>query len=64
MKKFTAKKLRIGLRPDMEKKLETIAENLVQRFSAEKQVFKDELNLTVKPEQIVDICFSLRDPSS
>jgi NADH-quinone oxidoreductase subunit C len=45
----------------MDKKLETIAENLVQRFSAEEQIFKDELSLSVKPEQIVEVCLALRD---
>jgi NADH-quinone oxidoreductase subunit C len=45
----------------MDEKLEIIAENLIQRFSAEKQVFKDELSLFVKPEQIVDVCLVLRD---
>jgi NADH-quinone oxidoreductase subunit C len=45
----------------MDEKLEIIAENLIQRFSAGKQVFKDELSLSVKPEQIVDVCLVLRD---
>jgi NADH-quinone oxidoreductase subunit C len=45
----------------MDEKLETIAETLTQRFSADMQAFKDELSLIVKPEQIVEVCLALRD---
>lgn len=45
----------------MDEKLETIAESLTQRFSADVQTFKDELSLIVKPGQIVEVCLALRD---
>jgi NADH-quinone oxidoreductase subunit C len=41
--------------------LESTVQALVDRFHLKKTVFKDEVSLNVRPEDIVDVCRTLRD---
>ncbi len=45
----------------MDENLQTIVENLKQRFSAATYEFRDEISLVVASEQIIEICRALRD---
>jgi NADH-quinone oxidoreductase subunit C len=45
----------------MDEKLQPIVDTFKERFGSQAAEFRDEVTLSVKPEQIVDACTTLRD---